>query len=62
MKGRGASCFAALPEHISMLATRKNSAKCHKEGVNLARRLGDKTSLFDLSVLPFLSPHDSQIH
>ena len=34
----------------------KNSAKCHKEGVNLARRLGDKTSLFDFAVLPFLTP------
>ena len=34
----------------------KNSAKCHKEGVNLARQLGDKTSLFDFSVLHFLTP------
>ncbi len=32
----------------------KNSAKCRKEGVNLARRLGDKTSRFELSSLPFL--------
>jgi class 3 adenylate cyclase/tetratricopeptide (TPR) repeat protein/ABC-type lipoprotein export system ATPase subunit len=33
----------------------KSSAKCHKEGVNLARQLGDKTSLFELSVVPFLT-------
>jgi class 3 adenylate cyclase/tetratricopeptide (TPR) repeat protein len=34
----------------------KNSAKCHKEGISLAQRLGDKASLFNLSVLPFLTP------
>ena len=33
----------------------KNSEKCHKEGVTLAQRLGDKVSFFDLSVLPYLS-------
>ncbi|MET3597077.1 class 3 adenylate cyclase/tetratricopeptide (TPR) repeat protein [Mesorhizobium shonense] len=35
---------------------RRNSTKCYKEGVDLARRLGDKTSLFELTVLPFLTP------
>ena len=34
----------------------KNSAKCQTAGVNLARRLGDKISLFELSILPFLTP------
>ena len=38
------------------LGDSKNSAKCHKEGVSLARRLGDKASLFNLSVLPFVTP------
>jgi class 3 adenylate cyclase/tetratricopeptide (TPR) repeat protein len=34
----------------------ENSTRCHTEGVNLARRLGDKNSLFELSVLSFLTP------
>jgi tetratricopeptide (TPR) repeat protein len=34
----------------------KNSAKCQTAGVNLARRLGDKISLFELSILPFFAP------
>ncbi|TIL65544.1 ATP-binding protein [Mesorhizobium sp.] len=38
------------------LGDSKHSAKCHKEGINLARRLGDKASLFDLFVLPFVTP------
>ena len=48
--------LSRLARAYSYLGDSKNSAKCHKEGVNLARRLGDKTSLFDLSVLPFLTP------
>jgi tetratricopeptide (TPR) repeat protein len=40
----------------SLVGDSKNSAKCHTEGVNLARRLGDKNSLFELSILPFLTP------
>jgi tetratricopeptide (TPR) repeat protein len=38
------------------LGDSKNSAKCHREGIKLARGLGDKISLFDLSVLSFLTP------
>ncbi|ESY03927.1 MULTISPECIES: adenylate/guanylate cyclase domain-containing protein [unclassified Mesorhizobium] len=38
------------------LSDSKNSAKCHAEGVKLARQLGDQASLFELSVLPFLTP------
>ena len=45
-----------MHEHILYVGDSKNSAKCHKEGVALAQRLGDKASLFELSVLPFLSP------
>jgi len=44
-----------LSRAYSHLGDSKNSAKCHKEGVNLARRLGDKTSLFELSVVSFLT-------
>jgi class 3 adenylate cyclase/tetratricopeptide (TPR) repeat protein len=34
----------------------ENGTRCHREGINLARRLGDKHSLFELSVLSFLTP------
>jgi class 3 adenylate cyclase/tetratricopeptide (TPR) repeat protein/ABC-type lipoprotein export system ATPase subunit len=40
----------------SLVGDSKNSAKWHKEGVNLARRLGDKNSLLELSVLSFFTP------
>jgi hypothetical protein len=48
--------LSRLARAYSLLGDSKNSAKFHKEGVNLARRLGDKTSLFELSVLSFLTP------
>jgi tetratricopeptide (TPR) repeat protein len=48
--------LSRLARAYSYIGDSKNSAKCNKEGVNLARRLGDKTSLFELSVLPFLTP------
>ena len=37
-------------------ATAKAARNAIEEGVDLARQLGDKTSLFELSVLPFLTP------
>ncbi len=40
----------------SLVGDSENSTKCHREGINLARRLGDKNSLFELSVLSFLTP------
>lgn len=45
-----------LARAYSYLGDGKNSAKCHREGFSLARKLGDKTSLFELSVLSFLTP------
>ena len=45
-----------LARAYSLVGDSKNSAKCHAQGVNLARQLDDKTSLFELSVLPFLTP------
>jgi tetratricopeptide (TPR) repeat protein len=45
-----------LARAYSYLGDSKNSAKCHREGIKLARRLGDNTSLFELSVLSFLTP------
>jgi class 3 adenylate cyclase/tetratricopeptide (TPR) repeat protein/ABC-type lipoprotein export system ATPase subunit len=48
--------LSRLARAHSLVGDSKNSAKCHREGVNLARRLGDKTSLFELSVLYFLTP------
>jgi class 3 adenylate cyclase/tetratricopeptide (TPR) repeat protein len=48
--------LSRLARAHSLVGDAKNSAKCHKEGVNLARRLGDKNSLFELSVLYFLTP------
>ena len=55
---RGSRCqlLSRLARAYMYLGDSKNSAKCHKEGVYLARRLGDKASLFELSVLPFLTP------
>jgi tetratricopeptide (TPR) repeat protein len=47
--------LSRLARAYSYIGDSKSSAKCHKEGVNLARRLGDKTSLFELSVLSLLS-------
>jgi class 3 adenylate cyclase len=47
--------LSRLARAYSLLGDSKNSAKCHKEGVKLARQLGDKTSLFDLTVLSFLT-------
>jgi class 3 adenylate cyclase/tetratricopeptide (TPR) repeat protein len=44
-----------LARAYSYIGDSRNSAKCHSEGVNLARRLGDKTSLFELSVLSFVT-------
>ena len=48
--------LSRLARAYSYLGDSKNSAKCHSKGIKLARRLGDKTSLFDLSVLSFLHP------
>jgi class 3 adenylate cyclase/tetratricopeptide (TPR) repeat protein/ABC-type transport system involved in cytochrome c biogenesis ATPase subunit len=48
--------LSRLARAHSLVGDSKNSAKCHKEGVNLARRLGDKNSLFEFSVLSFLTP------
>jgi class 3 adenylate cyclase/tetratricopeptide (TPR) repeat protein/ABC-type lipoprotein export system ATPase subunit len=45
-----------LARAYAYLGDTKNSAKYHKEGVNLARQLDDKPSLLELSVLPFLTP------
>ncbi|TMJ56614.1 MAG: guanylate cyclase [Alphaproteobacteria bacterium] len=47
--------LSRLARAHSLVGDSKNSTKCHREGINLARRLGDKTSLFELSVLPFLT-------
>jgi len=48
--------LSRLARAHSLVGDSENSAKCHTEGVNLARRLGDKNSLFELSVLSFLTP------
>ncbi len=40
----------------SLIGDTESSAKCQKEGVDLARRIGDNTSLLDLSMLPFFTP------
>jgi tetratricopeptide (TPR) repeat protein len=48
--------LSRLARAHSLVGDSKNSSKCHKEGVNLARRIGDKNSLFELSVLYFLTP------
>ncbi len=48
--------LCSLARAYSYLGDSKNSAKCHKEGVKLAGQLGDKNSLFDLSVLSFMTP------
>jgi hypothetical protein len=37
------------------LGDSESSLKCQSEGVDLAQRLGDRASLFDLNVLPFLN-------
>jgi class 3 adenylate cyclase/tetratricopeptide (TPR) repeat protein len=48
--------LSRLARAHSLVGDSENSTKCHTEGVNLARRLGDKNSLFELSVLSFLTP------
>lgn len=48
--------LSRLARAHSLVGDSENSTKCHMEGVNLARRLGDKNSLFELSVLSFLTP------
>jgi class 3 adenylate cyclase/tetratricopeptide (TPR) repeat protein/ABC-type lipoprotein export system ATPase subunit len=57
-KDHGLRCqlLCRLARAYSYLGDSKNSAKCHTEGIKLARGLGDKTSLFELSVLSFLTP------
>jgi class 3 adenylate cyclase/tetratricopeptide (TPR) repeat protein len=57
-KDQGLRCqlLRRLARAYSFLGDGKNSAKCHAEGIKLARKLGDKTSLFELSVLSFLTP------
>jgi class 3 adenylate cyclase/tetratricopeptide (TPR) repeat protein/ABC-type lipoprotein export system ATPase subunit len=54
----GSRCqfLSRLARAHSLVGDSKNSAKLHTEGVNLARRLDDKKSLFELSVLSFLTP------
>jgi class 3 adenylate cyclase/tetratricopeptide (TPR) repeat protein len=44
-----------LARAYSFMGDNGNSAKCHTEGVNLARRLDDKAALFELSVLPLVA-------
>ena len=56
ISGRGVSFLSRLARAHSLVGDSQNSTKCHNEGVNLARRLGDKNSLFELSVLSFLTP------
>jgi class 3 adenylate cyclase/tetratricopeptide (TPR) repeat protein len=48
--------LSRLARAHSLVGDSKNSSKCHAEGVNLARRLDDNNSLFELSVLYFLTP------
>jgi class 3 adenylate cyclase/tetratricopeptide (TPR) repeat protein len=48
--------LSRLSRAYSYLGDSKNSAKCHDEGIDLARQLGDKRTLVELSVLPFLTP------
>ena len=57
-KDHGLRCqlLCRLARAYSYLGDSKNSAKCHAEGIKLARELGDKTSLFEFSVLSFLTP------
>jgi len=57
-KDQGLRCqlLRRLARAYSFLGDSKNSAKCYKEGISLARKLADKTSLFELSVLSFLTP------
>lgn len=45
-----------LAQVHSLIGDTESSAKCQKEGIDLARRIGDNTSLLDLSILPFLTP------
>ncbi|MET1045529.1 MAG: guanylate cyclase, partial [Hyphomicrobium sp.] len=45
-----------LARAYSHLGDSKNSARCRDEGINLARRLGDKIALVELSFLPFVTP------
>ncbi|WP_095204115.1 adenylate/guanylate cyclase domain-containing protein [Mesorhizobium carmichaelinearum] len=48
--------LSRLARAYSYVGDSRNSAKSQKHGADLARRLGDKRSLFELSVLPFLTP------
>jgi class 3 adenylate cyclase/tetratricopeptide (TPR) repeat protein len=48
--------LSRLARAHSLVGDSENGTKCHTEGVNLARRLGDKNSLFEFSVLSFLTP------
>jgi class 3 adenylate cyclase/tetratricopeptide (TPR) repeat protein/ABC-type lipoprotein export system ATPase subunit len=48
--------LSRLARAHSFVGDSENSTKCHREGINLARRLGDKNSLFEFSVLSFLTP------
>ena len=50
------SLLSRLARAYSYLGDSKNSARCRKEGTKLAQQLGDKIALFDLNVLPLISP------
>lgn len=46
--------LSRLARAYAILGDGKNGKKCYEEGVELARRLGEQKSLFDLLVQPFL--------
>ncbi|MBB3648930.1 class 3 adenylate cyclase/tetratricopeptide (TPR) repeat protein [Rhizobium sp. BK619] len=48
--------LSRLARAYTYLSDSKKAAKCHDEGIELARRVGDKTALVELSALPFLTP------
>ncbi|MET1047472.1 MAG: AAA family ATPase, partial [Hyphomicrobium sp.] len=48
--------LSRLTRAYTYVGDAENSVKCHREGVALAELIADKASLFDLTVLPFLSP------
>jgi tetratricopeptide (TPR) repeat protein len=46
--------LSRLARAYAILGDGKNGKRCYEEGVDLARRLGEQKSLFDLLVQPFL--------
>ncbi|WP_028749519.1 adenylate/guanylate cyclase domain-containing protein [Rhizobium mesoamericanum] len=47
--------FSHLARAYAYLSDSEKAAKCHSVGIELARQVGDKTSLVELSVLPLLT-------